>query len=237
MAGGENHYYFLPDTFRTAREKGPHKLNSGNKYGGSEVFQLLRPPFSLEPVTLVAEKQGNSVFKNIPHLFGVKLGCLFMKNHQLLNSAVRKAVASLCVDVVQERESLFNSNRRRGVHDRGLQNPCESIPFSDLQCSRARRLRENCVLAKPRYATFQKIALKNAPFFTAKLCHGKGVMQVCAAGARYATFYLTISFFLTPHWVLRAPSVKWWVTTCNKVRSYANCSHVHLCSFPSKVKY
>ena len=56
-----------------AREKGPHKLNSGNKYGGSEVFQLLRPPFSLEPVTLVAEKQDNSVFKNIPHLFGSKL--------------------------------------------------------------------------------------------------------------------------------------------------------------------
>ena len=202
--------FFCPryvSNIRAAREKGPHKLNSGNKYGGSEVFQLLRPPFSLEPVTLVAEKQDNSVFKNIPHLFGVKLGCLFMKHHQLLNSAVRKAVASLC------------------------------NTFSDLQCSRARRLRENCVLAKPRYATFQKIALKNAPFFTAKLCHGKGVMQACAAGARYATFYLTISFFLTPHWVLRAPSVKWWVTTCNKVRSYTICSHVHLCSFPSKVKY
>ena len=127
--------FFAHDTFRTyaPREKGPHKLNSGNKYGGSEVFQLLRPPFSLEPVTLVAEKQGNSVFKNIPHLFGIKLGCLFMKNHQLLNSAVRKAVASLCVDVVQERESSFNNNGRRECNDRSLQNPCESIPFSDLQ--------------------------------------------------------------------------------------------------------
>ena len=31
------------------------------------------PPFSLESVTLVAEKQGNSAFKNIPHLFSVKL--------------------------------------------------------------------------------------------------------------------------------------------------------------------
>ena len=83
--------FFCPryvSNIRAAREKGPHKLNSGNKYGGSEVFQLLRPPFSLEPVTLVAEKQDNSVLKNIPHLFGIKLGCLFMKNHQLLNSAV-----------------------------------------------------------------------------------------------------------------------------------------------------
>ena len=183
--------FFCPryvSNIRAAREKGPHKLNSGNKYGGSEVFQLLRPPFSLEPVTLVAEKQDNSVFKNIPHLFGIKLGRLFMKNHQLLNSAVRKAVASLCVDVVQERESSFNNNGRRECNDRSLQNPCESIPFSDLQCSRARRLRENCVLAKPRYATFQKIALKNALCFTAKLCHGEGGMQACAAGARYATF-------------------------------------------------
>ena len=69
--------FFCPryvSNIRAAREKGPHKLNSGNKYGGSEVFQLLRSPFSLEPVTLVAEKQGNSVFKNIPHLFGIKLG-------------------------------------------------------------------------------------------------------------------------------------------------------------------
>ena len=171
------------------------------------------------------------MLKNIPHLFGIKLGCLFMKNHQLLNSAVRKAVASLCVDVVQERESSFNNNGRREYNDRSLQNPCESIPFSDLQCSRARRLRENCVLAKPRYATFQKIALKNALCFTAKLCHGESGMQACAAGARYATFYLTMSFFLTPHWVLRAPSVKWWVTTCSKVRSYANCSHVHFAFF------
>ena len=31
------------------------------------------PPFSLESVTLVAEKQGNSAFKHIPHLFSVKL--------------------------------------------------------------------------------------------------------------------------------------------------------------------
>ena len=41
------------------------------------------------------------MFRNIPHLFVVKLGCLFMKNHQLLNSTMRKAVASLCVDVVR----------------------------------------------------------------------------------------------------------------------------------------
>ena len=31
------------------------------------------PPFSLESGTLVAEKQGNSAFKHIPHLFSVKL--------------------------------------------------------------------------------------------------------------------------------------------------------------------
>ena len=30
------------------------------------------PPFSLESGTLVAEKQGNSAFKHIPHLFSVK---------------------------------------------------------------------------------------------------------------------------------------------------------------------
>ena len=112
---------------------------------------------------------------------------------------------------------LVQQQRKTGVHNRSLQNPCESIPFSDLQCSRARRLRENCVLAKPRYATFRKIALKNALFFTAKLCHGKGVMQACAAGARYATLLFDhVLLLLSLHWVLRAPSVKWWVTTCSK---------------------
>ena len=127
--------FFAHDTFRTYALRAKKVLISSipKQIRGSEVFQLLRPPFSLEPVTLVAEKQGNSVFKNIPHLFGIKLGCLFMKNHQLLNSAVRKAVASLCVDVVQERESSFNNNGRRECNDRSLQNPCESIPFSDLQ--------------------------------------------------------------------------------------------------------
>ena len=85
------------------------------------------PPFSLESVTLVAEKQGNSAFKHIPHLFSVKL------------------------------------------------------------------------VAKPRYATFLKNALTIAPFFTAKLCHGKDVMQACAAGAGTLLFSLPLSFFLTPH--------------------------------------
>ena len=37
-------------------------------------------------------------------------------------------------------------------------------------------------LAKPRYATFLKIALKIAYY-------GKGVLQSSAAGARYATFF------------------------------------------------
>ena len=78
------------------------------------------PPFSLESVTLVAEKQRNSAFKRIPHLFSVKL------------------------------------------------------------------------VGKPRYATFLKNALTIAPFFTAKLCHGKDVMQACAAGAWYATFFFAL---------------------------------------------
>ena len=77
-------------------------------------------PFSLESVTLVAEKQGNSAFKHIPHIFSVKL------------------------------------------------------------------------VAKPRYATFLKNALTIALFFTAKLCHGKDVMQACAAGAWYATFFFAL---------------------------------------------
>ena len=37
---------------------------------------------------------------------------------------------------------------------------------------------------------FKKLRL-NLDIFTAKLCHGKGVMQDCAAGARYATFFLS----------------------------------------------
>ena len=37
---------------------------------------------------------------------------------------------------------------------------------------------------------FKKLRL-NLDIFTAKLCHGKGVMQACAAGARYATFFLS----------------------------------------------
>ena len=34
--------------------------------------------------------------------------------------------------------------------------------------------------------------------------------KACAAGARYATFILSTYLFLTPRWVLRAPTVKLW---------------------------
>ena len=94
-------FFLEKKIFRASREKGPQKLNSGNKYGGERRLPTPppsagTPPFSLEPVTLVTEKQGNSVFKNIPRLFGVKLGCLFMKNHQLLNMCVKLPSRLLC---------------------------------------------------------------------------------------------------------------------------------------------
>ena len=127
-----------------------------------------------------------------------------MKNHQLLNSAVRKAVASLCVDVVQERESSFNNNGRRECTTAASKTRARVSHFPTCNVQEQEDFEK---IAKPRYATFRKIALKNALFFTAKLCHGKGVMQACAAGARYATL-LFDHVLLSLHWVLRAPSVK-----------------------------
>ena len=74
---------------------------------------------------------------------------------------------------------------------------------------------------------FKKLRLKM--HFVLQPSYVMGRVECKLAPQAHGTllFYLTMSFFLTPRWVLRAPSVKWWVTTCSKVRSYANCSHVH----------
>ena len=171
------------------------------KRGGKKIFTTHCVRAGLTPetntgeaksstVTLVAEKQGNSVFKNIPHLFGIKLGYLFMKNHQLLNSAVKKAVASLCVDVVRERESSFNNNNgRRECTTAASKTRARVSHFPTCNVQEQEDFEKTAFWRSHGTQHFKKLSLKMHFFFYSQTMSGKGGMQACAAGARYATFF------------------------------------------------
>ena len=140
-------FFLAKKNFRASREKGPQKLNSGNKYGGERRFPTPPPSagtplFSLESVTLVAEKQGNSAFKNIPHLFSVKLVAK-PRYATFLKKCAYNCTLFLQPNYVMERMECKLAPQAHGTL-------LFSLPLSFF-------LTPHCfpkVLAKPRYATF-----------------------------------------------------------------------------------